>query len=73
MLYPRLEQRGYAQKKVRENVEAEIMQVVLEDAQEQYPRAGFVVELRSEDQDELAANVETLAEYVSKVVAERAA
>ena len=49
------------------------MQVVLEDAREQYPRANCVIELTSEDQDELAANIETLAEYVAKVVAERAA
>lgn len=36
VLYPRLEARGYSQKKVQENVECEIMCVVSEDARESY-------------------------------------
>ena len=37
-LYSRLEARGYAGRKLQENVEAEIMQVVLEEARESYRR-----------------------------------
>ena len=36
VLYPRLEKRGYSEKKVQENVECEIMCVVAEDARESY-------------------------------------
>lgn len=35
-LWGRLEKRGYAEKKIKENVEAEIFMVVAEEAQESY-------------------------------------
>jgi len=36
ILYDRLEERGYSQKKIQENIECEIMQVVLEEAREAF-------------------------------------
>ncbi len=36
VLYERLEKRGYAQKKISENVQCEIMQVIAEEARESY-------------------------------------
>ena len=36
VLYERLEKRGYEQKKISENVQCEIMQVIAEEARESY-------------------------------------
>ena len=36
VLYDRLKKRGYSDKKVNENMECEIMQVVLDEARESY-------------------------------------
>lgn len=55
VLYPRLEKRGYSEKKVQENVECEIMCVVAEDARESYreevrsrqPKGKFIVSPRA--------------------------
>jgi broad-specificity NMP kinase len=43
-LYNRLEKRGYSQKKLTENIECEIMQVCLDEAQDSY-RKEIVWEL----------------------------
>jgi adenylate kinase len=56
-LYDRLVHRGYSEKKVRENVECEIMQVVLQDARESYAPA-IVQELTSETVEDMESNVE---------------
>ena len=53
ILYNRLEQRGYSGRKLRENIECEIMHVIVEEARESY-REGIVRVLKSdtvEDQD----------------------
>ncbi|KAG0314301.1 hypothetical protein BGZ99_008222 [Dissophora globulifera] len=56
VLYPRLESRGYSPKKVNENMECEIMQVVLEDARESYAEE-IVIELQSNSIDQMEENV----------------
>ncbi|KAJ3091407.1 hypothetical protein HK100_007183 [Physocladia obscura] len=61
VLYPRLEARGYSQKKITENIECEIMDVVRLEAHDSY-HPDIVVELRSEsveDMDENIARIET--------------
>ncbi|RKO91722.1 AAA domain-containing protein, partial [Blyttiomyces helicus] len=65
VLYPRLEKRGYSAKKIDENIEAEIMQVVLEEARESY-RAEIVVELTSESVAEMEQNVQHIEEWVDR-------
>ncbi|CAO3621724.1 unnamed protein product [Cunninghamella blakesleeana] len=57
VLYDRMEKRGYNQKKRDENMECEIMQVVLEEARESYA-PEIVVELKSNDIDDMESNVE---------------
>ena len=47
ILYPRLQSRCYSEKKLTENMEAEIMQVVLDEARESY-KEEIVIELRSD-------------------------
>ena len=53
ILYNRLEQRGYKGRKLKENIECEIMHVIIEEARESY-REDIVKILKSntvEDQD----------------------
>ncbi|KAJ3517382.1 hypothetical protein NLJ89_g544 [Agrocybe chaxingu] len=64
-LWNRLEARGYSLKKIQENNEAEIMQVVLEEARSSYP-AEIVVELQSESLEQLEANVARIVEWITQ-------
>ncbi|KAJ3936358.1 MAG: AAA domain-containing protein [Lentinula lateritia] len=69
-LWDRLEKRSYPLKKIQENNEAEIMQVVLEEARASYP-AEIVVELKSETTEDLEANVTRIVEWVKSWIRER--
>ena len=63
-LYDRLVKRGYSEKKVQENMEAEIMQVVLEEARESYPSDETqVVELASSSVEELESNADRIVAW----------
>jgi len=42
VLYERLEKRGYEEKKISENVQCEIMQVIAEEARESYRYVCYV-------------------------------
>ena len=55
-LYGRLESRGYTQRKLTDNVEAEIMQVILDEAREAY-REEIVIELPSNSVEDIESNV----------------
>lgn len=57
ILYDRLDKRGYNEKKRSENLEAEIMQVVLEEARDSYD-VEIVHEVPSNTVEELKSNVE---------------
>ena len=59
-LYERLESRGYAEKKIRENVECDIFQVVVEEAKEAYDE---VWTRNNASLDDLERNVEEIAEW----------
>lgn len=63
ILYERLENRGYKQSKITENVECEIMQVLLSEAMDNYNH-NIVVELQSEDLDSLDNNVSRISQWV---------
>ncbi|KAF2272297.1 P-loop containing nucleoside triphosphate hydrolase protein [Westerdykella ornata] len=65
MLYDRLTARGYTGKKLEENMDAEIMQVLLDEAREAY-REEVVVELRSEGTRDLEENVERVERWVEQ-------
>jgi adenylate kinase len=56
-LFDRLTERGYNEKKRSENVEAEIMQVVLEEARESYD-LEIVQEVQSNTVEDMESNVE---------------
>ncbi|KAJ3275607.1 hypothetical protein HDV01_007610 [Terramyces sp. JEL0728] len=64
-LYSRLETRGYPTKKIQENVECEIMQVVLNEAYESY-KPEVIVTLASGSVDEMESNVERIEQWVEE-------
>ena len=62
-LYDRLQARKYPEVKLQENLDSEIMEVLLEEARESYD-AEIVVELRSDDAEDIDANVERLETWI---------
>lgn len=62
-LYDRLTARGYTGKKLDENMDAEIMQVLLDEARESYAEE-IVVELRSDGVEDVDGNVERVEQWV---------
>jgi|Transcript_31372 adenylate kinase len=62
VLFDRLTARGYAEKKRSENMEAEIMQVVLEEAREAYA-PEIVHEVQSNTLDDMESNVARMEEW----------
>lgn len=69
---PTFPNRGYAPAKITENVEAEIMGVVAEEARESY-RAEIVHELQSNTLEDLEGNADRVVAWVTQWKAERAA
>lgn len=63
VLYDRLVARGYSEKKVQENMECEIMQVVQESAVESYDK-NIVQILPSNSIEDLESNVERAAAWL---------
>jgi adenylate kinase len=55
--------RGYPLKKIQENNEAEIMEVVLDEARSSYP-SEIVVELQSEGMEDLEGNIARIVEWI---------
>ena len=72
VLYDRLQKRAYSQKKITENIECEIMQVLLEEARESYD-LNIVHEVRSDNVDDLENNVELIEKWCQQWNAARAA
>jgi adenylate kinase len=62
ILFDRLTERGYSDRKRTENIECEIMQVVLEEARESYDQE-IVQELISNTFDDLECNVNRITEW----------
>jgi len=63
VLYDRLKERNYPEVKLQENLDTEIMQVILDEAREAYDEE-IVIELRSDDTEEIDSNVERIATWV---------
>ena len=62
-LYDRLKARNYPEKKLQENLDSEIMQVLLEEAREGFD-AEIVVQLRSDEVGDLEGNVERIEAWI---------
>ena len=65
VLYERLERRGYAPRKLTENMECEIMQVVLEEARGAY-ELQRIVELPSNTPKDMQSNLERTLSWLSQ-------
>jgi adenylate kinase len=62
VLFDRLTKRGYNEKKRSENMEAEIMQVILEEARESYA-SEIVHEVPSNTLEDMESNVDRVVEW----------
>ncbi|RDW70243.1 adenylate kinase isoenzyme 6 [Coleophoma crateriformis] len=65
LLYDRLKARDYPEAKLQENLDCEIMEVLLEEARENYAEE-VVVELRSDTTEEIEANVERIEAWIKQ-------
>ncbi|RLN74117.1 hypothetical protein BBJ28_00021274 [Nothophytophthora sp. Chile5] len=68
-LFDRLQKRGYSDKKVSENVECEIMQVVLQEARESYA-PEIVQELPSLTVEDMDSNIERVLTWLQHWMAQ---
>ncbi|KAK5716329.1 factor activating pos9 [Elasticomyces elasticus] len=64
LLYDRLKKRGYGEKKLQENMDCEIMEVLLSEAREAYDE-NIVVELKSESTEDIDSNVERIEQWIT--------
>ena len=62
-LYDRLVARGYAANKIEANMDVEIMEVLLQEARDAYDEE-IVVELKSEEAEDVEGNCERLESWV---------
>lgn len=65
VLYDRLKARGYGEKKLQENMDCEIMEVLLNEAREAY-EADMVVEFKSEKTGDIDSNVERVEQWIEQ-------
>lgn len=65
VLWNRLEKRGYAEKKIQENVQCEIMHVIVEEARDSYSEE-VVHALASNTVEEMETNVENLTQWIKQ-------
>ncbi|MCJ1310185.1 factor activating pos9 [Agyrium rufum] len=63
ILYDRLTSRNYGEKKLQENMDAEIMEVLLDEARESFA-PELVIELKSDSREDLTENVGRIAEWI---------
>lgn len=59
ILYDRLTERGYSEIKIKENVECEIFQIVLEEARESYSK-NIILELKNNTIEDMENNIEII-------------
>ena len=64
-LYDRLKARNYPERKLQENLDSEIMEVLLDEARESYDE-DIVVELQSDEADDIEGNVARIETWIKK-------
>ncbi|KAG5917560.1 hypothetical protein E4U42_007198 [Claviceps africana] len=64
-LYDRLTARNYAEAKLQENLDSEIMEVLLQEAREAFDEE-IVIELKSNTSDEMESNVERIETWIKQ-------
>ena len=69
ILYQRLENRGYSDIKIQENVTCEIMRVVIDEAYESYD-SDAIVELTSNSIEEMESNVSRIEKWIHAYISQ---
>ncbi|KAJ1329425.1 adenylate kinase [Microdochium nivale] len=64
-LYDRLKARNYPEVKLQENLDSEIMEVLLQEARDSYDEE-IVIELQSNDTDEMESNVDRIVGWLAQ-------
>ncbi|KAL0244390.1 hypothetical protein GEMRC1_008474 [Eukaryota sp. GEM-RC1] len=64
VLYPRLEKRGYSERKISDNIEAEIMEVVLDEAYETFP--DKVMKFKCEVLEDIDIAINSVLQYIAE-------
>ncbi|KAG6012870.1 hypothetical protein E4U54_007249 [Claviceps lovelessii] len=64
-LYDRLTARNYAEAKLQENLDSEIMEVLLQEAQEAFSEE-IVIELKSNTSDEMESNIDRIETWIKQ-------
>ncbi|CAK1602382.1 unnamed protein product [Parnassius mnemosyne] len=64
-LYDRLKERGYSGKKLEDNIQCEIFETLLEEAQSSY-KPEIVKELQNDTQEQLLTNIDTIVEWIER-------
>lgn len=62
-LYDRLKARGYAEKKITENLDCEILEVTADEAKDSY-KPEIIMELRSDSEEDVEKNLSAIIEWV---------
>ena len=63
ILYDRLKSRGYNEKKIKENIECEIMEVTSDDVRDNFPESK-IIELRNEYNESIVNNIEQIIQFI---------
>jgi adenylate kinase len=64
ILYDRLKSRGYSDKKIKENIECEIMEVTSEDVKENFSQEK-IIEIKSEKIEDMENNITLIIEKLN--------
>lgn len=64
-LYDRLKARNYPERKLQENMDAEIMEVLLDEARNAFD-PNMVIELQSNDSDDMKSNASRVEAWVGQ-------
>ncbi|CAG9135909.1 unnamed protein product [Plutella xylostella] len=65
ILFDRLTARGYAGKKLEDNIQCEIFETLLEEAQSSY-KPEIVTELQNDTEEQLQKNVENIVQWIER-------
>ena len=63
-MYDRLKARKYSEEKLQENLDSEIMEVLLQEAREAFAQE-IVIELRSDEAEDIEGNVERVEMWIA--------
>jgi adenylate kinase len=68
-LYDRLKERGYNEKKITENIECEILEVLKEEVESSY-QPDIVMELQSSSVEDMQSNLQIIGEKIKTMISQ---